>query len=150
MGRWIRIDRRYNQPYRLTTYASHAIFKWTGLILAWVFVNAVLTAIHLGALVLVTTGGLIWYAIHCAQRNRRTQLAEPAYRPVIPMANQQQVSTPPSWYCPSGRLVTRTRAATSPFLAACLTWMAGLGANPFSNSMAGLGTNTSPNSRSTR
>ncbi len=29
MGRWIRIDRRYNQPYRLTTYASRAIFKWT-------------------------------------------------------------------------------------------------------------------------
>jgi hypothetical protein len=100
VGRWVRIDRRYNQLYRLTTYASHAIFKWIGLFLAWVFVNTVLTAIHLGALVLVTTGGLIWYAIHCAQRNRRTQLAEPAYRPVVPAANQQQVSTPPNWYAP--------------------------------------------------
>ena len=30
VGRWIRVNRRYNQPYRLTGYASRAIFKWTG------------------------------------------------------------------------------------------------------------------------
>ncbi len=34
VGRWVRIDRRYNQPYRLTGYAVLVIFKWTGLVLA--------------------------------------------------------------------------------------------------------------------
>ena len=70
MGRWVRIDRRYNQPYRLTSYASRAIFKWTGLVLALVFVNSALAASHLGGLDLATTGGLIWYGVHCARRNR--------------------------------------------------------------------------------
>ena len=64
MGRWVRVDRRYNQPYRLTGYARRAIFKWLGLILAWVVINSVLSAAHLGLLVLVTTAGLIWHAVH--------------------------------------------------------------------------------------
>ena len=94
MGRWIRIDRRYNQPYRLTSYASRAIFKWTGLILAWTLVNSVLAASHLSVLDLATTGGLIWYGIHCARRNRRSQLAGPAYRPAMSPPGQQQFNAP--------------------------------------------------------
>jgi hypothetical protein len=27
MGRWVKVDRWYNQPYRLTGYAMGAIFK---------------------------------------------------------------------------------------------------------------------------
>lgn len=100
MGRWVRIDRRYNQPYRLTGYALRAIFKWVCLILAWVFANTVLAAIHLGVLVLATTAGLIWYAIHCARRGRSPQLAEPAYQPVMPTANQWQFNAPPNWPAP--------------------------------------------------
>ena len=56
VGRWVRIDRRYNQPYRLTRYASRAIFKWTGLVLEWVLVNSVLAAAHLSLLILASTG----------------------------------------------------------------------------------------------
>jgi HNH endonuclease len=88
VGRWVRIDRRYNQPYRLTGYAVRVIFKWTGLGLAWVFVNAALTASHLSALVLATTAGIIWYAVHCARRNRRPRLTEPTYSPALPAASQ--------------------------------------------------------------
>ena len=149
MGRWIRIDRRYNQPYRLTTYASHAIFKWIGLILAWVFVNAVLTAIHLGALVLVTTGGLIWYAIHCAQRNRRTQLAERltdrSYRwPTSSRSVRRPVGTP---LRSAGH---QNQGGNLPLPGRMPHLDGRAGRQPFSNSMAGLGTNTFPNSRSTR
>lgn len=78
MGRWVRIDRRYNQPYRLTSYASRAIFKWTGLVLAWVFVNSALAASHLGVLILATTAGLIWYGVHCARRDGRLSMPSPA------------------------------------------------------------------------
>lgn len=88
VGRWVRIDRRYNQPYRLTGYAVRVIFKWTGLVLAWVFVNTALTASHLSALVLATTAGIFWYAIQCARRNRRPQLTQPTYSPAMPAASQ--------------------------------------------------------------
>ena len=129
MGRWVRIDRRYNQPYRLTSYASRAFFKWTGLILAWAFANSALAASHLGGLILVTTGGLVWYAVHCVRRNRSPQLAQPtsptyrpapsptyplpassaypsaAYRPAsswvpMPLAGQWQLNPPPGWPLP--------------------------------------------------
>jgi hypothetical protein len=39
MSRWVRVDRRYNQPFRPTGYAVRAIFKWVGLVVAWVFAN---------------------------------------------------------------------------------------------------------------
>jgi hypothetical protein len=109
VGRWIRIDRRYNQPYRLTSYASRTLFKWTGLVLAWAFVNSALAASHLGVLDLATTGGLIWYGVHCARRNRRSQLAGPTYRPAgSPLGQEQfnapigqwQFNAPPNWPLP--------------------------------------------------
>jgi hypothetical protein len=94
MSRWVRIDRRYNRPYRLTSYASRAIFKWTGLILAWAIVNSVLAADHLGVLDLATTGGLIWYGVHCARRKRRPQLAAPIHAPAVPPVGQGQFGAP--------------------------------------------------------
>ena len=93
MGRWIRVDRRYNQPYRLTGYAVRVISKWTGLVLAWIFVNSALAAAHLGALILASTGGLIWYAVHCARRNQKPRLAAATYRPSVPTTGQWWQST---------------------------------------------------------
>lgn len=102
MSRWVRIDRRYNQPYRLTGYASRAISKWTGLIFLWVLVNATLSAAHLGLLVLGTTAGLIWYAVHCVRRNRAPRLGQPLTRqPVMPlMPVNYQFNSPPDWPTP--------------------------------------------------
>jgi hypothetical protein len=99
VGRWIRIDRRYNQPYRLTSYASRAIFKWVGLVLAWAIVNGILAADHLGVLDLATTAALIWYAVHCARRNQGPRLAPPAYSPIMPTSGQwQQPATTSQWW----------------------------------------------------
>lgn len=99
MGRWIRIDRRYNQPYRLTSYAWRAIFKWVGLVLAWAIVSSILTADHLGALDVITAAALIWYAVHCARRNQRPQLAQPTYSPIMPTSAQWQQPAPTSqWW----------------------------------------------------
>lgn len=97
MGRWVRIDRRYNQPYRLTSYASRAIFKWTGLVVAWVIVNSWLAASHLGGLDLVTTAGLVWYVVHCARRNRGPQLAKPSKRPLAGPYNGCVMPTASEW-----------------------------------------------------
>ncbi len=103
MGRWVRIDRRYNQPIRLTNYAVRAIFKWTGLLVAWAFVNSWLTASHLSLLILATTGGLIWYGVYCLRRNHRPQLAKPSQpqlaerssRWVMPTTGEWPVNVPP-------------------------------------------------------
>ena len=103
MGRWVKIDRRYNQPYRLTGYAVRAIFKWTGLVLAWAFVNSVLTAAHLGVLILASTAGLVWYAAHCVRRNQRPRLGEAPYRLAVPTSVQgwQSVPTSGPWQQPA-------------------------------------------------
>jgi hypothetical protein len=48
MGKWVRIDRRYNNPYRLTRYAKRVITTWV------VVVIVVITLVD-------TTHG--WFAI---------------------------------------------------------------------------------------
>jgi hypothetical protein len=97
MARWVRVDRRYNQPYRLTGHAWRAFFKWWGLLLAWVFANVVLASAHLGLLILGTTAGLIWYAIHCARRNRVSQLPQPI---TPPAPANYRFNSPPDWPTP--------------------------------------------------
>ena len=100
VGRWVRTDRRYNQPYRLTGYAGRAIIKWISLIVALPFVNAWLAGVHLGALILVTTGGLIWYAVHCIRRSWKQRTAEAAPKSVTPPAIQVRFNAPPNWPSP--------------------------------------------------
>jgi hypothetical protein len=70
MNRWVRAGRRYGQPCRLTGYGLRAIFKWAGLIVAWVMVISLLGAVHLGFLAFVPTGGLIWYVLRSARLGR--------------------------------------------------------------------------------
>lgn len=94
MGRWVRIDRRYNQPYRLTDHAVRAIFKWIGLLVAWTVVNSWLAANHLGLLILATTGGMIWYGVRCLRRNTRPQLAKPSSTRITSTANERRVAVP--------------------------------------------------------
>lgn len=100
MGRWVRVDRRYNQPFRLTGYAIRASFKWIGLFLAWVIVNSVLSAVHLGLLILATTGGLIWYAIHCAHWYRTPQVPMSGQPAAMQSTAQWQFRAPPNWPVP--------------------------------------------------
>jgi hypothetical protein len=67
-------------------------------------VNSALAGAHLGALIVVSTAGLIWYAVHCARRNRGLPSAAPAYSAAMPMAQQPALITgpwrfnpPPNW-----------------------------------------------------
>ncbi len=100
MGRWVRVDRRYNQPLRLTGYAWRAILKWTGLVLIWIVVNGALASAHLGLLILGTTGGLIWYAVHSLRRNLRPAVA-PASPPAVTLpATPLVFNAPPAWPIP--------------------------------------------------
>jgi HNH endonuclease len=99
VSRWVRVDRRYNQPYRLTGHALRAIFKWTGLVLLWALLAMVLGAANLGLLTLVPTVGLMGYAAYCVRRVSQPRVAlraEQAQRAVIPPANWR-FNPPPDW-----------------------------------------------------
>jgi hypothetical protein len=96
MARWVRVDRRYNQPYRLTGYAWRAIYKWTGLTLLWAGTTMALGATNLGLLTLAPTVLLIWYAVHCARRNRQPQAVQQAPQQVISTAGWR-FNPPPDW-----------------------------------------------------
>jgi hypothetical protein len=100
VGRYVRIDRRYNQPYRLTGNGCLAVLKWTGIIVAWVVVNSIVSAYHLPVLILVTTAGLVWYVVYSVRRNRSPRLAQPPAPLVIQTAIQWQLNAPPGWPTP--------------------------------------------------
>lgn len=83
MSRYVKIDRRYSQPYRLTNYDCLAVAKWVGLVCLWIVANIILTSAHLGVLALGTTGGLIWYAGYCVRKSSKPKPARtrhPWYR----------------------------------------------------------------------
>lgn len=72
-SRWVRVDRRYRNPYRWTPYAYRVFGKWAALLAAW-FV--VVIALGNGILDLAVTIGLGWYALRRVRRYRR-ELAPP-------------------------------------------------------------------------
>src|SRR5258708_37410480 len=87
MSKWVRVDRRYNNPYRLTGYAVRVFLKWAGVVMAWILPNALLAANHAGFLILLTTARLGWYAGHSARASPRALLPPSAPpRPVPPAA----------------------------------------------------------------
>lgn len=65
MGKWVRVDRRYNQPFRLTSYAWWMILKWGTVVLAWLALASTTPwAGLLGLLALGGYGGYRWHASH--------------------------------------------------------------------------------------
>src|SRR5258708_17481150 len=66
--------------------------KGAGGVMGWIFLNAFLAANHAGFLILLTTAGLGWYAVHCARASRRAVLPPSAApRPVAPAAGMNGV-----------------------------------------------------------
>ena len=59
---------------------SLAIFKWVGLIFAWMIANIIVTSVHLDLLVFATTGALIWYGVHSTRRGRRQLTRQQTYQ----------------------------------------------------------------------
>ena len=94
MRRWVRIDRRYNQPYRLTSYASRAIFKWTGLTWRRCSSTPRWPRVTWADWTWPPRVASIWYRVHCARRNRAPQLTGPTYRPAVSAASQEQFNAP--------------------------------------------------------
>ena len=99
MGRYVRIDRRYNQPVRPTGYAMRVVLKWVGLIFLWIVANSILLAAHVSYLAGLTTAALIGYAVYCIRRylvpRPPSATAPPATS--IPAAPEWRVNLPPGW-----------------------------------------------------
>ena len=99
-NRWVRIDRRYNNPYRLTSYAWRVILKWGALLIVWVT--------FLGSrnlfLEVIATAALIAYAAVRVRRYRQaSQPAGPQVRAAMGMqgipagAPTMRFNPPPGW-----------------------------------------------------
>jgi len=81
MSKYVRIDRRYNNPYRLTRYAQRALLKWGALLVVW--------ALLIDAspwLAVLATIGLVCYAVHRYRINhpRAVVTDGPGRGPVAP------------------------------------------------------------------
>lgn len=79
VSRWVRVDRRYNQPYRLTGHAYRVIFTWAAVIFAWVAVGSVLASVNdtLGGLAALALPVFIGYRIIAHSRRRPLPRAAP-------------------------------------------------------------------------
>ena len=98
MGTWVRIDRRYNNPYRLTRYAKRVITTWVVVVIIMV---ALVEATH-GWFALPAGIALVSYAGYRVRSKRRVLLAG---RPVVGPAAQfatppLRFNPPPGWPAP--------------------------------------------------
>lgn len=66
-SKWVRVDRRYNQPFRLTGYSWRVIFKWGALLIVW----ATLLSSGSPFLDMIATAALIAYAVVRVHRYQR-------------------------------------------------------------------------------
>jgi len=100
MSKYVRIDRRYKNPYRWTPYAYGVFFKWGLLLIIWF----VLIVVSKGWLGLPVTIALAWYAIHRYRVNHpRAVAGAPAYDPVVPQYTPpalQRFNPAPGWPVP--------------------------------------------------
>jgi HNH endonuclease len=100
MSRYVRIDRRYKNPYQWTAYAYRVFFKWGFLFAVWI----VLIFVSDGYAGLPATIALIWYAIHRYRVNHpRPVTAPPAYAPVVSQYTPpalQKFNPAPGWPVP--------------------------------------------------
>jgi hypothetical protein len=99
MSRFVRIDRRYNNPYRLTPYAQRAFLKWGALLVVWVVLIS-----SSPWLAVLSTIALIGYAVHRYRITHRRPVASgsgyggvaPAYTPPA----LQRFNPAPGWPAP--------------------------------------------------
>jgi len=98
VGKWVRIDRRYNNPYRLTRYARRVITTWVGVVIV---VIAGVNETH-GWFALPAGVALAGYAGYRVRARRRVLLARrPAVRPAAQSsARAMRFNPPPGWQAP--------------------------------------------------
>jgi hypothetical protein len=98
MGKWVRIDRRYNNPYRLTRYAKRVIATWVVVVI----VVIILVNATRGWFVIPAGLALAGYAGYQLRSRRRALLAgglavQPAARSGAPAF---RFNPPPGWPAP--------------------------------------------------
>jgi HNH endonuclease len=81
-SRWVRVDRRYNQPFRLTGYAWWMVLKWGGLLIIW----AALVSSGSPFLDVIATAALIAYAVVRVRRYQRVSQFPQQGRAVMGMS----------------------------------------------------------------
>jgi hypothetical protein len=98
MGKWVRIDRRYNNPYRLTRYANRVITTWVAVLIV------VIAGVHTthGWFAIPAGAALAGYAGYRVRARRRVLLAgRPALRPAAQYAAPAlRFNPPPGWPAP--------------------------------------------------
>lgn len=98
-SRWVRVDRRYNQPFRLTGYGWRVILKWGSLLIVW----AALISSNSPVLGVIATAALIAYAIVRVRRYQRLNQVPQQGRAAMGMstipaaAPAMRFNPPPGW-----------------------------------------------------
>ncbi len=98
MGKWVRIDRRYNNPYRLTRYAKRVITTWVVVVITLILL---MDATH-GWFAIPAGVALAGYAGYLLRSRRRPLLTgglavQPAARSGTPAP---RFNPPPGWPAP--------------------------------------------------
>lgn len=106
MGKWVRIDRRYNNPYRLTSYAKRMITTW---VIAVIVVIALVNATH-GWFIVPLGLALAGYAAYRERLRRQGLFAGSPAVQSVPQSGPQSGSQsggpalrfnpPPGWLVP--------------------------------------------------
>jgi HNH endonuclease len=91
--RLIRVDRRCNQPFRLTGHAYWLLFKWGGLLVLVIVLGS--AANYLGLICLIAYLAYAGYSI--AQWSRGRQLAALPVQQVQAPAAPMRFNPPPGW-----------------------------------------------------
>jgi hypothetical protein len=98
VGKWVRIDRRYNNPYRLTRYAKRLITAWVVVVI----VVIVLVNATLGWFAIPAGVALAGYAGYRVRARRRVLLVgRPAARTATQFGVPLRFNPPPGWPAPS-------------------------------------------------
>lgn len=97
-NRWVRVDRRYNRPYRLTTYAWRVILKWGALLIVW----AACLSSGNAFLDVLATVAIVAYGVVRVRRYRQpsqigTAQARTMAMPAVPAAVPMTFNAPPGW-----------------------------------------------------
>jgi HNH endonuclease len=98
VGKWVRIDRRYNNPYRLTQQAKRTITAW---IFVAILVAVLMNATH-GWFAIPAGITLVGYLGYRVRAKRQVQPGgAPAVQPAAPSATPAvRFNPPPGWLVP--------------------------------------------------
>lgn len=96
MNRWVRIDHRYKNPYRLTAYAHRQLIKWPGLVVGFFVLLVVIGSRNSGLAGWVFIGGIVLATARITLTISRRRAAGLAQQAVYSRASQGPVYSEPA------------------------------------------------------